>query len=987
MVKVTISAETVDSINEERDVTENLKALSAIGGVQQLVNGLRTDINTGISACTERDLEERRSSHGSNKMPEPEVVTWWAMFVESFEDTTVQILMVAALISLAVGLYEDPQKGWIEGVTILAAVVVVAVVTATNNYKKEAQFRNLSRVKDRIDISVMRGGQLTQIPIASVVVGDLVHLSSGDKIPADGLVVHVKSADGLFCNESAITGESEDRAKSCVDAVGPVRDPYLLSGTTVGSGACTMLIIAVGPRSRWGRTKAIEPKETPNTPLQDKLDVLAAQIGNGGMVAAVATFVAMVYLWWVRSESRAAVGDPNFALQLFEVVLNAFIMAVTIVVVAVPEGLPLAVTVSLAYSTSKMMKDNNLIRVLSACETMGNATCICSDKTGTLTQNQMTVVSCWSAGSYFPNSVPAAHEVDADVLNFLAGGIAINTTADIIQKAGAVGGQVIIGNRTESALLLMLQGMYGINYGPLREEGFDDSLGDLLFSFTSTRKRMSVLQVARKMGRRSTRGMAAATLHVKGAAEVLLTLSVQVATGGMDASGEPSSKPMGDDDRSALVEFISASAKKSLRCIAVCHRCFSTTQLKRLRGTGTAGYEMDELESELVLDAIYCISDPLRPDVPAAIERCHEAGIVVRMITGDNIETARAIASECGILTEAGTALDGPSFRKLTPAQLDELLPTLQVLARSSPIDKYNLVSRLNGANLPATREEWELVHPGCDYDSQKDLLLPGYRQEWEASRSHGRGASGLALNREVVGVTGDGTNDAPALRVADVGLSMGMCGTEAAKEASDIIILDDNFSSIVRAVLWGRAVYDNIRKFLQFQLTVNIVALVVTFVCALYGIEPPLNAVMMLCKCPASISNSVSPHSDCVLYIAHLFACFFSLGVNLIMDTMGALALGTEAPTDELLQRQPYKRTASLISTVLWRHILCQSAFQLALMAYLLVHGATDLGAAYGHAAGCTHHMTFIFNTFVFCQGRVGAIYICLCLYCLCLC
>lgn len=964
MVKITLSAETLDSLNEERDVSENLKALSEMGGIHELLEGLKTDVNMGISACSSDQLEDRRVTHGSNSMPEPEVVTWMEMFIESFDDTTVQILMAAAVISLAVGLYEDPQKGWIEGVTILAAVVVVAVVTATNNYKKEAQFRNLNRLKDQIEVSVMRGGELSLIPISEVVVGDIVHLSSGDKVPGDGLVVHIKTADGLQCNESAITGESDDRTKTC--AVSPPcsssnsnADPYLLSGTTVGSGACAIVVIAVGCRSRWGRTKAIEPRETPNTPLQDKLDILATQIGNGGMIAAAATFIAMLYIWWVQQQqqhqhhqdpfSAAPTREVNFYQELFDIVLKAFIMAVTIVVVAVPEGLPLAVTVSLAYSTGKMMKDNNLIRVLSACETMGNATCICSDKTGTLTQNQMTVVSCWSVGSYFPTSVPSATEIDPHVLAFLAKGIAINTTANIIHKADAAGGYIIVGNRTESALLLMLQQYYDISYAPLRDgDGDDDDnvVGDpdqhrLLFSFTSQRKRMSTLQLSRKARQPST-------LYTKGAAEVLLSLSDYVATGTVEKNGQVSCAPLDAETRTALEEFISVSAGKSLRCIAVCHRYFAATELKKhLDTTGsttpaTASYNVDTLESNLVLDAIYCISDPLRPDVPAAIARCHQAGIVVRMITGDNVDTARAIAKECGILTAAGTVLDGPSFRVLTPAQLDEQLQTLQVLARSTPIDKYNLVSRLNGSNLPETQEEWEAMHPGCDYDTQKDLLLPGYKQEWEASRASGQ------YNRDVVGVTGDGTNDAPALRVADVGLSMGMCGTEAAKEASDIIILDDNFSSIVKAVLWGRAVYDNIRKFLQFQLTVNIVALVVTFVCALYGIEPPLNAVMML-------------------------------WVNLIMDTMGALALGTEAPTEELLCRSPYKRTSSLISTVLWRNILMQSVFQLVLMGYLLVYGATEVlctvtavdSTAAEAVVGSVHHLTFVFNTFVFCQGK----------------
>lgn len=269
--------------------------------------------------------------------------------------------------------------------------------------------------------------------------------------------------------------------------------------------------------------------------------------------------------------------------------------------------------------------------------------------------------------------------------------------------------------------------------------------------------------------------------------------------------------------------------------------------------------------------------------------------------------------------------MTGEQFRKLSPAKLDEILPKLQVLARSSPEDKHILVQRLNGWLMPATKEEWEEIHPGRDFDTERDLLLPGYKEEWDKSR----GGVG-----EVVGVTGDGTNDGPALKAADVGLSMGLSGTDVAKKASDIIIMDDNFSSIVRAVLWGRSVFDNIRKFLQFQLTVNVVALTITFLSALVGYDPPLNAVMML-------------------------------WVNLIMDTMGALALGTEPPQIELLDRRPYKRDASLISLPMWRNILIQATYQLGLLLYLLSKGPK----LFKCEDGSTHHFTIIFNAFVFCQ------------------
>lgn len=465
----------------------------------------------------------------------------------------------------------------------------------------------------------------------------------------------------------------------------------------------------------------------------EKLDTLAGQIGNFGTAAAVATFVALIIMRFYRPDLR----NPQD--NLVEHIVKSFIIAVTIVVVAVPEGLPLAVTLSLAYSTKQMMNDNNLIRVLEACETMGNATNICSDKTGTLTQNRMTVVDAWVAGE------PLGGDLAPKVSSLVSEGIAVNSTAVLVN--GGNDGMSVLGNKTEGALLLYLREFLNVDYAEVRSKGFDMSRGDRLFSFSSSRKRMSVLVLVNAEEGR---------LYTKGAAEIILDCCDRY------LSRDGQELPLDKLKRQELLDWIAANAQRANRCLAIGHRAVPVKDF---------GASPETLENKLVLDAVFGIKDPLRPDVTAAVRTCQQAGVFVRMITGDNIETAKAIAKECGILTEDGVALEGPAFRKMTPAELDKVLPRLQVIGRCSPDDKYILVNRLNGAELPETPEEWALAHPGANWDTDKDILLPGYHQEWKAARDSGVG--------DVVGVTGDGTNDAPALKVADVGLSMGISGTE----------------------------------------------------------------------------------------------------------------------------------------------------------------------------------------------------------------
>lgn len=745
-----------------------------MGGINGLEKSLETNFAKGLNINNSEDLVSRQERYGKNEFPAPDPKTWISMFIESFEDTTVIVLCVAALVSLAVGITEDyakgSNKGWIEGAAILSAVLLVAVVTATNNYNKETQFRKLNDVKDDVDVVVVRNGAVQRINCKDLVVGDICTMEAGDKVPADLILI---SGSDVSTNESALTGEPEDVRKSSLP-VAQGGDPFLISGSTLSSGTCTGLVIAVGANSRWGKSKSKLEKDSPDTPLQEKLETLANQIGYFGMAVAACTFIAMVYVWYANPESRVE------GHGLTDVVLEAFIMAVTIVVVAVPEGLPLAVTLSLAYSTQKMMDDNNLIRVLAACETMGNATNICSDKTGTLTENRMTVVQCWLAGSFY-SKLPKAIELPRELNALLVEGISCNSTANLIVADGAM---TVQGSKTEGALLVFITAVFGSSYAAVRKDGFDPARGDQLFTFSSARKKMSVLLLNRSDAQPRTRrgnsepeNASTGVLYTKGASESVLERCTHV----INRAGK--AVIIDASTREQLSACIDEMARSSLRTIAVAHR-----MVDAYNGRDGA----DSLENQLVLDGLFGIKDPLRADVPSAVSKCQAAGIFVRMVTGDNIETAKAIARECGILTEGGMALEGPVFRKLTPAQLDDILPKLQVLARSSPDDKHLLVTRLNGnaMHMPQDQSEWEILHKGRNWAKEKDLLLPGYKDEWEASRKAHGGVG------EVVGVTGDGTNDGPALKAADVGLSMGLSGTDGKPKRANFLHLSTSVSN-----------------------------------------------------------------------------------------------------------------------------------------------------------------------------------------------
>eukprot|EP00879_Flechtneria_rotunda_P003828 GHRR01004068.1.p1 GENE.GHRR01004068.1~~GHRR01004068.1.p1 ORF type:complete len:993 (+),score=315.28 GHRR01004068.1:1703-4681(+) len=673
-----------------------------------------------------------------------------------------------------------------------------------------------------------------------LVVGDVYLINMGDKVVADGIML-----DGyhLVIDEASLTGESDPIKKY------PEEDPWVRSGTQVSEGSGRLLVVAVGQQSEWGKTMAlVGGAGSEDTPLQEKLADLAAAIGKIGFGVAVACFIALLIKWCVVNRGfPVSKINQNGPVQFF-------LYAVTIVVVAVPEGLPLAVTIALAYSMKKMMKDNNFVRVLAACETMGGATAICSDKTGTLTENRMTVVEGWFSGVKLDHA-PDPQELRPELMQELTLNNSLNSKAFLIENAGLP--VEFVGNRTECALL-MLSKKWGIDYKQIREE-YKDRIVEV-YAFTSAKKMASVLI------RRDDKTL---RLYNKGAAEWVLKRCVSL----HNEYGEI--VPMTDAMREQLLQTVVAMASRGLRCI-----CLTYTDYPAHDASRPADFfeDADRVDRDLVATAIVGIKDPVRKEVPHAVEVCQNAGIMVRMVTGDNIHTARHIAKECGILTDQGVALEGPTFRSMPANELIPMLKDLQVLARSSPEDKLTLVSLLKKEG-------------------------------------------------EVVAVTGDGTNDAPALKESDVGLAMGIAGTEVAKEAADIVIMDDNFSSIVKAVLWGRSVFNSIRKFLQFQLTVNFVALVVAFVGAIIGGRIPLNVLQLL-------------------------------WVNLIMDTMGALALATENPNPSLLDDKPHGRDESLITGKMWKHILVQGLYQMFWL-FFFMYAAPVLFAKYRITDQCTYAAT----------------------------
>ncbi|GAO17882.1 hypothetical protein UVI_02030200 [Ustilaginoidea virens] len=891
----------------------SLAALDFFGGIRGLAAGLRTDIASGLSADENtldgsvsfdeavaagrearlpqlRSLQpptshsihnalrlsespeglfaDRKGIFGVNRLPRRKQKSFLKLMWIAFNDKLLILLTISACISLAIGIYQsvNAEAGysnieWVDGVTVVVAIVIIVLASAANDWQKNHKFEKLNERKKHRQVTVFRSGKARQVDITDVMVGDVMHIEAGDVVAVDGVLIQ---ASGLRINEASISGESGLVHKTVSDdhpvSHAVLADPFIMSGTTVTQGVGRYLVVSVGANSTYGRTLMSLRQDVEETPLQAKLGRLGKQLIVFGAIAGAIFFVILFIRFLVRLPGMANKGPSNKAEAFFHIL----ILSITVVIITVPEGLALNVTVALAFATTRMLRDNNLVRLIRSCEVMGNATSVCSDKTGTLTQNKMTVVSgrialdgvfhdmepCFDTGRPQSMSAPPSSSVEGstklaaamshEVKDLIKDSVALNSTAFESDDSKS---SEYFGSSTETALLKFSRDHLGM--GLLRTERANTPVVTML-PFESSRKWMASL-IRLPCGKYR--------LLVKGAAEIVFEYCAYVVE---DHTYQLTTARLTEDDRISFRNTSQDYARNMLRPVAIAYKDFDETDVFENPDDDPASVNLEWLASGLIFIGFFGIRDPLRLEVIDSVRKCQEAGVFVRMVTGDNFLTAKAIATECGIYSRGGIAMDGPTFRKLSPEQLEAVIPRLQVLARSSPEDKVLLVTQLRAM-------------------------------------------------KETVAVTGDGTNDALALKAADVGFAMGIQGTEVAKEAASIILLDDNFASIVKSLGWGRTINDAVKKFCQFQFTINITASILAIVSELVG--------------------------DSIFSVVQL------LWINLIMDIFASLGLATDHPSPDFLKRKPEPRNAPIITITMWKMIIGQAIYQLAVI--FVVHYA----------------------------------------------
>ena len=953
--------------------------------VLQLVQDLKSDIEIGLT-----NLEGREEAFGSNKVFVEPVPHFCNYVWEALKDLMVRILIVAAIVSIVLGctFSDDPSKDWIDGVSIVIAVLVVVLVGSVTDYQKEKKFHELNEVQNEgTKYKLIRNGQPEDHISDDLLVGDLIMVNYGDIMAADVLLI---DGNGIKMDESALTGESDAMKKEKYEKCKEMLDsgekklpsPLILSGTNCIEGSGKGIVIAVGEHSQKGiiRRTVDNAQENSQTPLEAKLERIAELIGYFGIGAGIVTLVALMIRFAISftdevkdynktskvetiitgllfnmpykhieegfaNNSDSDLSDPR--LNVAKKILDIIILCISIVVVAIPEGLPLAVTLSLAFSIKKMMDYNNLVRKMHACETMGGANYICTDKTGTLTKNEMSVfevlTGTWKkqlkqnlemeevgrldkqkANNDEVKQIREDHKTlfnNDDFWQMLKLSIAVNVDSSIkkLQKENINGDKEICEtkNKTDKAFIDFLY-RFRAPISVEKEKYLKNEGSYKQFPFDSKRKRMTTFIKSKDFptGYR---------LFSKGGGENARVFCKYY----MDPdTGEK--KTLDDSISTQIKQSIEEFNKDKLRSLYIAYKDITQQEYDDCEKEDNDGKLIDQYN--LVFLAVFGIKDSLRDGVKEAVRKCHEASVNVIMVTGDNIVTATAIAKDCGILG------DDINLKNLGPKDIE---PDPELINDSTKRDNYvksllenqpkaltgnTFYNAVGGLICEVCQEDTNICKCPKTFNEAKQLALKNNEEPKKVKKDIIKNMEnfkrltknlkvmarsqplhkyalvlGLKSLKNVVAVTGDGTNDAPALSKSDVGFAM-FAGTDIAKEASDIVIIDNNFSSIVTAIIYGRNIYDNIRKFLQFQLSVNFCACILVFVCACIGNETPLTPIQML-------------------------------WVNLIMDSLGSLALATEPPYEELLQREPTKRNESMINGRMWKHITLQSFIQIILL------------------------------------------------------
>ena len=802
---------------------------------------------TGLS---DAQVLESRKKNGANVLTPPEKEPLWKQFLEKFGDPLIIILMIAGALSIGISCYEFFGLGLGAAVFFEPVGIFVAILLATGlafyfELQADKEFTILNQVNDDEPVEVIRNGNTTQIPRKDIVVGDIVILNTGEEVPADSELLEATS---LHMDESTLTGEpmcGKSVDEKDFDKAATYPTNHVMKGTKVMEGHGICRVLAVGDKTEQGKVfEAVQIDDSVKTPLNEQLDGLSDWITKVSYGFAALIVIGRIIMYFVTNGTDCF-GSMEQVAPFIAYVLQTLMIAVTLVVVAVPEGLPMAVTLSLAYSMRRMLKTNNLVRKMHACETMGATTVICTDKTGTLTQNLMSVDEMKMYG-----------DTPKEVINE---GIAVNSTAsiDFSDKSKPQ----ILGNPTEGALLLWLNNK-GVDYRSIRESA--KTVAEVPFS-TERKYMATIVESVALKGKK--------VLYVKGAPEIVFGLCKETSVGKEDVEKQ-------------LTEY----QNRAMRTMGFAYQVLND---------GDKAIEDNKIVADkLCFIGVAAIADPVRQDVPSAVKECVDAGISVKIVTGDTPGTAKEIARQIGLWNDAKDTerniITGPEFAALSDIELQERILDLKIISRARPMDKKRLVETLQKKN-------------------------------------------------QVVAVTGDGTNDAPALRAAHVGLSMGD-GTSVAKEASDITIIDNSFSSIGKAVMWGRSLYQNIQRFLLFQLTVNVTACFLVLCGAFMGTESPLTVTQML-------------------------------WINLIMDTFAAMALASLPPSESVMKDKPRDRKAFILNKPMLREIIGVGGFfflMLLGMLYFFQHAEVNqltdllhlqLGAK-GHVS--TYELTLLFTTFV---------------------